>query len=122
MQVSDANDPKLKYFGLKSAPAIVGWLKNGERHILKSGGTSVKDKKSAIQELSKLLDDFEKKNKKVGNVRKSDADSARTQIPILSASNIDDVCGEDVPVCIIGVFRSSRENIESVLSKVLWIR
>jgi hypothetical protein len=99
-------------------PAIVGWLSNGERHVLKTG-ISVKDLKSAVDDLSALLDGFEKKNKKAG-ARKAQTNTAEKQIPLLTVSNFDAVCGESTPVCIIGAFRSSRarEKLESILSMV----
>jgi hypothetical protein len=99
-------------------PAIVGWLSNGERHVLKTG-ISVKDLKSAVDDLSALLDGFEKKNKKAG-ARKVQTNTAEKQIPLLTVSNFDAVCGESTPVCIIGAFRSSRarEKLESILSMV----
>jgi hypothetical protein len=99
-------------------PAIVGWLSNGERHVLKTG-ISVKDLKSAVDDLSALLDGFEKKNKKAG-ARKVQTNPAEKQIPLLTVSNFDAVCGESTPVCIIGAFRSSRarEKLESILSMV----
>ena len=99
-------------------PSIVGWLSNGERHVLKTG-ISVKDLKSAVDDLSALLDGFEKKNKKAG-ARKAQTNTAEKQIPLLTGSNFDAVCGESTPVCIIGAFRSSRarEKLESILSMV----
>jgi hypothetical protein len=99
-------------------PAIVGWLSNGERHVLKTG-ISVKDLKSAVDDLSALLDGFEKKNKKAG-ARNVQTNPVEKQIPLLTVSNFDAVCGESTPVCIIGAFRSSRarEKLESILSMV----
>lgn len=106
----------MKKLGVDALPAVVGWLSNGEKHILKTG-ISVKDLKSAIQDLSGLLENFEKKNKKV---RPSHSESEFKQIPLLTGSNIDDICGENSPVCIIGVFRSSksRAKLEKILLSV----
>uniref|UniRef100_A0A7N2MA48 Uncharacterized protein n=1 Tax=Quercus lobata TaxID=97700 RepID=A0A7N2MA48_QUELO len=97
-------------------PAIVGWLSNGEKHVLKTG-ISVKDIKSAVNDLSILLDGFEKKNKKE-RTRKAKTSTEEKQITLLTASNFDALCGESTPVCIIGAFRSSRarEKLESILS------
>ncbi|OMO97625.1 hypothetical protein COLO4_14502 [Corchorus olitorius] len=120
-EVHDVSDPAVKKLGVDALPAIIGWLSNGEKHILRSG-ISVKDLKSAIQDLSKLLDSFEKKNKKVASSQtsKTQTDSTEGQLPLLTASNFDALCGEKTPLCIIGAFRSSkaREKLESILSKV----
>ncbi|KAK8303578.1 hypothetical protein V6Z11_D04G160000 [Gossypium hirsutum] len=119
--VHDVSEPAAKQLGVDALPAIIGWLPNGERHILKSG-ISVKDLKSAIKDLSLLLDSFEKKNKKVASSQasKNQKDSAQRKLPLLTASNSDALCGDKTPVCIIGAFRSSRdrEKLESLLSKV----
>ncbi|KAK9668506.1 hypothetical protein RND81_13G065300 [Saponaria officinalis] len=120
-QVRDVSDPAVKRMGVSSLPAIVGWLANGERQILKDG-VSVKDVESAVQELGLLLDSFEKKNKKAASTqtKKKESESSVKQIPHLTASNFRDICGEENPVCLIGVFRSSKakRKIESILSMV----
>lgn len=107
--------------GVDAFPAIVGWLSNGEKQVLKTGIT-VKNLKSAVQELGKLLEGFEKKNKKVSSNSQpgqSPSESLET-IPLLLRSNFDSICGENTPVCIIGAFRSShgKEKLQSVMSKV----
>ncbi|KAK5804379.1 DnaJ subfamily C member 16 [Gossypium arboreum] len=120
-EVHDVSDPAVKKLGVDALPAIVGWLSNGEKHILKSS-ISVKDLKSAIKDLSVLLDSFEKKNRKVASSRTSEEQtaSAEGQLPLLTALNFDGLCGDKIPVCIIGGFRSSksRDKLESLLSKV----
>nr|XP_023906130.1 dnaJ protein ERDJ3A [Quercus suber]POF18948.1 dnaj protein erdj3a [Quercus suber] len=117
-QVQDVTDPTVRRLGVDALPAIVGWLSNGEKHVLKTG-ISVKDIKSAVNDLSILLDGFEKKNKKEGT-RKAKTSTEEKQIPLLTGSNFDALCGESTPVCIIGAFRSSRarEKLESILSMV----
>ncbi|XWS55509.1 hypothetical protein CRYUN_Cryun09bG0006100 [Craigia yunnanensis] len=121
ISVHDVSDPTVKKLGVVALPAIIGWLSNGEKHILKSG-ISVKDLKSAIKDLSMLFDSFEKKNKKVASshTSKMQTDSTERQLPLLTVSNFDALCGDKTPVCIIGVFRSSRarNKLESLLSKV----
>lgn len=107
----------MKKLGVDALPAIVGWLSNGEKHILKIG-IVVKDLKSAVQDLGILLDGFEKENKKVAS---SQARKAQTmQLPLLTSANFNVVCGETYPVCIIGTFKSSkaREKLESILTMV----
>uniref|UniRef100_A0A7N1A6J9 J domain-containing protein n=1 Tax=Kalanchoe fedtschenkoi TaxID=63787 RepID=A0A7N1A6J9_KALFE len=120
-QVDDASHPSVKKLGVNALPAVVGWLSNGEKHILKSG-IAVKDLKSAVRELSSLFDNFEKQNKKVvsSQPKKSQAESEQQKIPLLTSSNIDALCGEDTPVCIIGAFRSAkaRDKLEAILSAV----
>lgn len=82
----------------------------------------MKDLKSAVQDLSALLDGFEKKNKKAASsqTRKAQTDSWESQIPTLTGLNFDVVCSETTPVCIIGAFRSSRsrEKLESIMKMV----
>lgn len=121
MQVQDASDPTVKKLGVDALPAIVGVLSNGEKHVLKTGVT-VKDLKSAIHDLSGLIESFEKKNKKAASdqSKKPSSDSGDDQIPLLTKSNFDAICGDKIPVCIIGAFRSSKERkkLESVLNAV----
>ncbi|CAK7343854.1 unnamed protein product [Dovyalis caffra] len=122
-EVLDVTDPMTKKLGVDALPAIVGWLSNGEKHVLKSG-IFVKDLKSAIHDLSIVLDGFEKMNKKAAAAaskdRKAQADSVGKHVPLLTGLNFDSLCGEKNPVCIIGGFRSSkaREKLEHILSMV----
>ncbi|KAI3771335.1 hypothetical protein L6452_02497 [Arctium lappa] len=115
-QVQDVSDPTAKKLGADALPAVVGWLSNGEKQILKSG-IPVKDTKSTLRDLSSLLDSFEKKNKKIASTQ---SNSDKEAVPLLTAANFDAVCGEKTPVCIIGVFRSSkgREKLGTILSSV----
>ncbi|CAA2972294.1 dnaJ protein ERDJ3A isoform X2 [Olea europaea var. sylvestris] len=106
----------VKKLGVDALPAIVGWLSNGEKHILKSG-VSVKDLKSAIQDLSGLLDSFEKNNKKAASAKKEHTESEDEHVKLLTGSNFNDICGEKTPVCIIGAFRSSKA--KDKLGKIL---
>ncbi|XP_047981352.1 dnaJ protein ERDJ3A isoform X2 [Salvia hispanica] len=114
-EVRDASDRSVRELGIDSLPAIVGWLSNGEKVILKSG-ISVKDLKSAVQELSGLLENFEKKNNKA-SVQK---DATESGVPLLTTSNFDNICGDKVPVCLIGVFKSSttRNKLQKILQSV----
>lgn len=120
-QVTDVSDPSIKKLGVDALPAIVGWLSNGERHVLRTG-INVKDLKSAIDDLSNLFTGFEKKNRKAASrpASKTQSDSAENQIPLLTGSNFDSVCGEKTPVCVIGAFRSSkaRNKLELILNMV----
>lgn len=120
--VLDESDRKLKKLGVDALPAVVGWLSNGEKHVLKSGIT-VRDMKSAISELSGILNKFEKKNKKTASTqskRSQETEEHEQQVPLLTTSNMESVCGENTPVCVIGVFRSSKgkEKLENVLNIV----
>ncbi|XP_015086505.1 dnaJ protein ERDJ3A [Solanum pennellii] len=120
-QVRDSSDPAVRRLGVDALPAIVGWLSNGEKQIL-STGISVKDLKSAIQDLSGLLDNFENKNKKAASTqsKSEQSESEAKQVPVLTGSNFNDICGEKTPVCVIGVFRSSKakDKLEKVLLSV----
>lgn len=115
-QVQDVSDLTAKKLGVDALPAVVGWLSNGEKQILKSG-IPVKDTKSTIKDLSSLLDGFEKKNKKIASTQ---SNSDKEAVPLLTAANFDAICGEKTPVCIIGVFRSSKgsEKLGTILSSV----
>ncbi|KAK7339915.1 hypothetical protein VNO77_20602 [Canavalia gladiata] len=120
-EVHDVSDPRMKRLGVDALPAIVGWLPNGEKRILKTG-ISVKDLKSAVLDLSNVLDNFEKVSKKEGSgqAKKVQTDSEEGRIQLLSWSNFEVLCGEKTPVCIIGAFRYSKaqEKLESILSLV----
>ncbi|CAL9220103.1 unnamed protein product [Arabidopsis halleri] len=120
-EVHDTSDPKIQKLGVDAFPAIVGWLSNGEKQVLKTGIT-VKNLKSAVQELGKLLEGFEKKNKKVSSNSQPGQSPRESleRIPLLLRANFDSICGENTPVCIIGAFRSShgKEKLQSVMSKV----
>ncbi|KAJ4845472.1 hypothetical protein Tsubulata_033914 [Turnera subulata] len=120
IQVLNVNDPMVKKLGVDTLPAIVGWLSNGEKHVLKTG-ISVKDLKSAIHDLSTLFDGFERKNKKAESSQpgKDKARSTEKGVPLLTRLNFESVCGE-TPVCVIGAFKSAkaREKLESILSMV----
>lgn len=111
----------VRRLGVNALPAIVGWLSNGEKHNLKTG-ISVKDLQSTIQDLTALLDKFEKMNKKAAPAKskKTETESRDGKIPLLTAYNFDDICGQETPVCIIGAFRSSkaRDKLEDILLMV----
>ncbi|XP_011046858.1 PREDICTED: dnaJ protein ERDJ3A isoform X2 [Populus euphratica] len=119
VEVRDVTDPMPKKLGVDALPAIVGWLANGEKHVLKSG-IFVKDLKSGVHDLSTLLEGFEKKNKKAAasKDRKAQADSGGKHVSLLTGSNFDALCGGKTPVCIIGGFRTLKvkEKLEDILS------
>ncbi|KAG9453521.1 hypothetical protein H6P81_006425 [Aristolochia fimbriata] len=120
-QVYDSSDSSVKSLGVDVLPAVIGWLSNGEKHILRTG--PIKDLKSGMSELRSSLDSFEKKNKKVAFTHRTSKSEARQEeklIPELVASNMKTFCGEKIPVCILGVFRSSKakEKLEAILSAV----
>jgi len=115
------SDPRVKNLGVHALPSIVGWLPTGEKRVLKIG-ISVKDLKSAVVDLSKILDSFVEASKKEASAqaKKAQTDPDDGRIPLLSQSNFEALCGAKAPVCIIGAFRSSkaREKLESILSLV----
>ncbi|CAL5420361.1 unnamed protein product [Camellia sinensis] len=117
--VRDVSDPAARKLGVDALPAVVGWLSNGEKHTLKTR-ISVKDVKSAVEDLSALLDGFEKRNKKTASsqAKKPHSEAGDKQIPLLTPFNFDALCGDTAPVCIIGAFRSSkaRGKLETILS------
>ncbi|KAL7199625.1 hypothetical protein ACSBR2_021835 [Camellia fascicularis] len=120
-EVRDVSDPAVRKLGVDALPAVVGWLSNGEKHTLKTR-ISVKDIKSAVEDLSALLDGFEKRNKKAASsqAKKPHCEAGDKHIPLLLPFNFDAACGDTTPVCIIGAFRSSkaRGKLETILSSV----
>ncbi|KAL7227521.1 hypothetical protein ACSBR1_022386 [Camellia fascicularis] len=88
--VCDVSDPVVRKLGVDALPAIVGWLSNGEKHTLKTR-ISVKDIKYAVEDLSALLDDFEKRNKKAASsqAKKPHSEERDKQIPLLIPFNFD---------------------------------
>lgn len=83
----------------------------------------MKDLRSGMKELKTLLDSFEKKNKKLSSNqanKKSSGQWEENKVPLLTASNFEEICGERTSVCIIGVFGSNKAKgqLETVLSEV----
>ncbi|XP_047086482.1 dnaJ protein ERDJ3A-like [Lolium rigidum] len=118
-EVQDVSLPLLKRLGVKNVPALIGRNINGEEQLLKDG-ISVKDLRSGIKELKTLLESFEKKNKKLASNQAKKPEPTENKIPLLTASNFQETCGEKASVCIIGVFKSNKakEKLETVLSEV----
>ncbi|CAL5422790.1 unnamed protein product [Camellia sinensis] len=120
--VRDVSNPAARKLGVDALPAVVGWLSNGEKHTLKTR-ISVKDVKSAVKDLSALLNGFEKRNKKTASsqAKKPRSEAGDKQIPLLTPFNFDALCGDTTPVCIIGAFRSSKAKgkLETILSSML---
>lgn len=122
MQVTSTQDSAVKSLGIDKLPAIVGWMLNGEKVMVKTG--PIKDLKSGMKELKTLMDSFEKKNKNIpeGQWRRSSAE-AEGSIPELTTSNIEAICGKKTALCIIGVYRTrgAKKRVESVLSNVSFL-
>ena len=83
----------------------------------------MKDLRSGIRELKTLLESFEKKNKKLASNqanKKSSSQREENKVPLLTASSVEEICGEKTSVCIIGVFGSTKAKgqLEAVLSEV----
>ncbi|WVZ56595.1 hypothetical protein U9M48_007097 [Paspalum notatum var. saurae] len=121
-EVHDVSHSLLKSLGVKNLPALIGRTANGEEHLLKDG-ISVKDLRSGIKELKALLDSFEKKNKKLASNqanKKPSSQREENKVPLLTASNFEEICGEKTSVCIIGVFGSNKAKgqLETVLSEI----
>lgn len=122
LKVHDVSHPTIKRFGVKELPAVVGRLANGEEYVLRAGIT-VKDLKSGINELTALLESFEKKNKKATSnqaKKASQTESHGGNVPLLASLNVDIICGSQTVVCLIGAFRSSgaKGKLEAILSAV----
>ncbi|CAD6210753.1 unnamed protein product [Miscanthus lutarioriparius] len=120
--VHDVSHPLLKSLGVKNLPAVIGRTVNGEELLLKDG-ISVKDLRSGIKELKTLLESFEKKNKKLSSNQANKKPSSQweeNKVPLLTASNFEEICGDKTSVCIIGVFGSNKAKgqLETVLSEI----
>ncbi|CAM0872710.1 unnamed protein product [Alopecurus aequalis] len=118
-EVQDVSLPLLKRLGVKNVPALIGRTINGEEQLLKDG-ISVKDLRTGIKELKTLLESFDKKNKKLASNQAKKSEPKENKIPLLTASNFEETCGEKASVCIIGVFKSykAREMLENILSEI----
>ncbi|MQL88473.1 hypothetical protein Taro_021029 [Colocasia esculenta] len=122
-EVHDVSDDNLRRFRVDALPAVVGRLSNDEEYTLKTG-ISIKDLSTGISEMKKLLDSFEKQNKKVSSnqgKKSSQTETKGTAIPYVTSSNMDTHCGDKAPLCIIGVFRSlkAKDKVEQILSLIL---
>nr|GMC90115.1 DnaJ protein ERDJ3A [Ipomoea batatas] len=121
-EVHDVSDPAVKKLGVDALPAVVGWLSNGEKHILKTG-ISVKDLKSAIQDLSGLLENFERKNKKARpSQAESESSKSKAKLEkILFLGEQAAVCGTKVSILSIGALDKDncRDTCGSFLSLVV---
>ncbi|CAA6661834.1 unnamed protein product [Spirodela intermedia] len=121
-QVLDVTDERVKRFKVDALPAIVGRFSNGEEYVLKAGIT-IKDLSTGIGEMKALLNKFERqnKNKASGPGKESSQTEAHDMsIPHLTSLNMEMMCGESTPLCIIGAFRSSKakDKIEPILSLI----
>jgi hypothetical protein len=108
---------------VKNLPAVIAQTVNGDM-VLLNDGISVKDIRSGIRELKTLLDSFEKKNKKLAsNQAKKPSQSSQqkeNKVPLLTASNFEEICGGKTSVCVIGVFGSNnaKGQLVAALSEV----
>ncbi|GJN08175.1 hypothetical protein PR202_ga26068 [Eleusine coracana subsp. coracana] len=124
-EVHDVSLPLLKRLGVKNLPALIAQTVDGDMLLLKDG-ISVKDLRSGIRELKTLLDSFEKKNKKLASNQAKNKKPSKTsqqeekKVPLLTASNFEEICGEKTSVCIIGVFGSNKAKgqLEAILSEI----
>ncbi|KAI5071104.1 hypothetical protein GOP47_0013355 [Adiantum capillus-veneris] len=118
IQVTDDDvDNTAKRFQVDSLPAIIGVYENGETKLL-SHGSKLEQASSSIEQLKALLEDLEKKSKAAGpNKGKATVDS---KVPSLTKKNFKDVCGQETPLCVIGVHRSSRgrDRLRQILQEI----
>ena len=101
----------MKRFKISSLPAVVGKMSNGEEHVLKAG-IGVKDLSSGIEEMKGLLIKFEQMNKKAASDWRKESSQYEEQddigIPILTSLNVEGICSETTPLCIVGAFGSTK--------------
>ncbi|PWZ56540.1 DnaJ protein ERDJ3A [Zea mays] len=120
--VHDVSHPLLKSLGVKNLPAVIGRTVNGEELLLKDG-ISMKDLRSGVKELKTLLDSFEKKNKKLlsnlANKKPSGQWEEIKKIPLLTASNFEEICGEKTLISKKTLIRGQNYNSRNVVSYAL---
>ncbi|KAL3692155.1 hypothetical protein R1sor_005806 [Riccia sorocarpa] len=93
-----------EHFGVKSYPAVVGMLGNGEDFLTASDKIFSETGKNMMKQLKKFLEDLEKKSKAAGvGMRGSGSEGG---IPFLTKGNAAVVCGSNTPLCIIAVAES----------------
>lgn len=122
VEVADASHPIARKFGVKALPAMIGILSNGEVLVLASGSGFEKLGSQKVEELGKLIENLQKRNLEVSNSKTNGQSNqgAKGYISTLTKENEDMLCGEDTPLCMFGVFGSSRgkEKVETVLKAV----
>lgn len=115
VQINDDDaDTMAKRFQVDSFPAIVGKYVNGETKVL-SSGIKLEQASSSVEQLKSLLEDFEKKSKAAGSKKGMDG-----EVPSLTKNNFKRVCGQDIPLCVIGIHKSSqgRNKLRQILKEI----
>ncbi|KAL2621833.1 hypothetical protein R1flu_002038 [Riccia fluitans] len=102
-------------FGMKSYPAVLGMLGNGEDFVLASDKILSQTGKNMMKQLKKFLEDLEKRSKAAGVGLRSEEG-----VPFLSKDNAAVACGSNTPVCIIAVAESkeAQEKARRILTEL----
>ncbi|KAH9310106.1 hypothetical protein KI387_038017, partial [Taxus chinensis] len=121
-EVSHASSPIAKKFGVKAIPAMIGILSNGEVVILSSGSDFEQLGPHKVEELGKLVENLERRNLKVSPAKRSSQSNqgVKESISLLTKETLDVLCGQNMPLCVIGVFKSSqgREKVKELLAAI----
>lgn len=122
LQVSDQSHNIAKKFGVQTIPAMIGILSDGEVVIMSSGSVFEQSGPNKVQELGKLIENLERRNLKVRPAKESSQSNqgAKEPISLLTKETANVLCGTDMPLCVIGVFKSSqgREKVKKLLTAV----
>lgn len=122
VEVADASHHIARKFGVKALPAMIGILSNGEVLVLASGSGFEKPGPQKVEELGKLIENLKKRNSEVSDAKTNSQSNqgAKGYISLLTKESEDMLCGEDTPLCMFGVFRSSKgkEKVKAVLMAV----
>ncbi|GLJ38634.1 hypothetical protein SUGI_0787710 [Cryptomeria japonica] len=121
-EVSDQSHHIAKIFGVQTIPAMIGILSNGEVAIMSSGSGFEQSGPHKVVELGKLIENLEKRNLKVRPAKESSQsnEGAKEPISLLTKETSNVLCGTDMPLCVIGVFKSSkgREKAKELLTAI----
>lgn len=118
VQIHDNSaDANAKRFEVDNFPAIIGVYVNGETKVL-SSGIRLEQASSSVEELKALLEEFERKNTAAGP--KHTKTKADGEVLSLTKKNFRDVCGQDTPLCVIGVHKSSKgkDKMKQILKEI----
>ncbi|MCO5547232.1 hypothetical protein L7F22_000677 [Adiantum nelumboides] len=117
VQISEDDvDTTVQKFQVNSFPAILGVYANGETKVL-SNGMKLEQASSSVEQLKALMEDLEKRSKAAAPKKGETKDG---EVPSLTKKNFKNVCGEDTPLCVIGVHRSlrGRDRLRQILKEI----
>lgn len=119
MQVESKMDTKIgQQFGVKTYPAVVGMLGNGEDYVVASEKIFAQTGKNMVKELKKFLEDLEKRSKAAGVG--TTGPGSEEGVQFLTKANAAVLCGSNTPLCIIAVAESkeAQEKSKQILAEL----